>query len=418
MAELKADVLILGAGMVGVGAALHLQRRGRAVILIDKHELAGEETSYGNAGIIEVASVFPYMFPRELAEILRYASNGAPQVRYSVGDLPSFLPWLLRYYLASRPDRALRGALSVMPLIRRSLDEHEALIAEAGVPELLRRDGWIKLFRSVGSLKRAIGELERARQYGVEADILQARTIAEREPNLSGDFAGGLHFRQPGFVPDPGGLAKAYVALFRRKGGRFVTGDARTLQQEPDGRWRVTTEEGSAVAREAVIALGPWSDLVFGPLGYSIPLAVKRGYHLHLAARGNAVLNHPVLDADQGFVLAPMNRGIRLTSGVEFARRDAPATPIQIERALPKAHKLFPLGEAVDARPWKGARPCLPDMLPVIGRAPRHQGLWFDFGHQHHGLTLGPVTGRLLAEMMTGEAPFADPSPFAVERFG
>jgi D-amino-acid dehydrogenase len=404
--------------MVGVGAALHLQRRGRGVILIDKHELAGEETSYGNTGIIEVASVFPYMFPRELAEILRYASNRAPQVHYSVMDLPSFLPWLLRYYLASRPDRALRGAMGVLPLIRRSLVEHEALIAEAGAAQLLRKHGWIKLFRSDVTLKKAIGELERARQYGVEADILDAGTIAEREPNLSGAFAGAIHFPQPGFVPDPGGLAKAYATLFRHKGGRFVTGDARTLQQDPDGRWRVTTAEGSAVAREAVIALGPWSDLVFGPLGYSIPLSVKRGYHLHLAARGNAVLNHPVLDADNGFVLAPMNRGIRLTTGAEFTRRDAPATPVQVERALPKAHKLFPLGEPVDTKPWKGARPCLPDMLPVIGRAPRHPGLWFDFGHQHHGLTLGPVTGRLLAEMMTGETPFADPKPFAVERFG
>jgi len=418
MAELRADVLILGAGMVGVGAALHLQQRGRDVILVDRHELAGEETSYGNAGIIEVASVFPYMFPRVLGEILHYATNRAPQVRYNPADLPSLLPWLLRYYMASRPDRALRGAMSVLPLIRRSLDEHEALIAEAGVGELLRRDGWIKLFRSPGSLAKASAELERARQYGVTGDILDAKAIAEREPNLSGSFAGAIHLRQPGFVPDPGGLAKAYAALFRRKGGRFITGDARTLQQEPDRRWRVTTSQGSVVAREAVVALGPWSDLVFGPLGYSIPLAVKRGYHLHLAAHGNAVLNHPVLDADQGFVLAPMNRGIRLTSGVEFTRRDAPATPIQIERALPKAHKLFPLGEAVDAKPWKGARPCLPDMLPVIGRAPRHHGLWFDFGHQHHGLTLGPVTGRLLAEMMTGQTPFADPGPFAVERFG
>jgi D-amino-acid dehydrogenase len=417
MAELRADVLVLGAGMVGVGAALHLQQRGRDVILIDRHELAGEETSYGNAGIIEVASVFPYMFPRELADILRYASNRAPQVRYNLADLPSFLPWLLRYYLASRPDRALQAAMAVLPLIRRSLGEHEALIAQAGAGELLRKSGWIKLFRSDETLAKAKGELDRAKQYGVVADILDASAIAAREPHLSGAFVGAIHFTQPGFVTDPGGLAKAYAALFRRKGGRFVTGDARTLQHEPDGRWRVTTTEGSAVAREAVIALGPWSDLVFGPLGYSIPFAVKRGYHLHLAPRGNAVLNHPVLDSDQGFVLAPMTRGIRLTSGVEFARRDAPASPNQIERALPKAHKLFPLGEAVDAKPWKGARPCLPDMLPVIGRAPRHQGLWFDFGHQHHGLTLGPVTGRLLAEMMTGETPFADPSPFVVARF-
>ena len=147
MAEFKADVLVLGAGMVGVGAALHLQQRGRDVILVDRHEFAGEETSFGNAGMIECASVFPYMFPRDFAQILRHALNRAPQVRYSFADLPSFLPWLLRYYLASAPDRALRGALAVMPLIRRSLVEHEALMAEAGALELLRRCGWIKMYR-------------------------------------------------------------------------------------------------------------------------------------------------------------------------------------------------------------------------------------------------------------------------------
>src|SRR6185437_4232428 len=351
MTELRADVLILGAGMVGVGAALHLQQRGRDVILVDKHELAGEETSYGNAGIIESASVFPYMFPRAITEILRYATNRAPQVRYSVADLPSFLPWLVRYYLASQPDRALKAAMGVLPLIRESLIEHEALIAEAGAAALLRKNGWIKLFRSGTTLEHALKELERARAYGVEGSLLDAKAIAEREPSLTGDFAGALHFSQPGFVTDPGGLAKAYAALFKRKGGRFVVGDARALQQDRDGRWRVPIQNGSAVAREAVVALGPWSDLVFAPLGYSIPLSVKRGYHLHLKPRGNAVLNHPVLDADQGFLLAPMDRGIRVTTGVEFVRRDAPPTPVQVERALPKAHALFPLGEPVDARP-------------------------------------------------------------------
>jgi D-amino-acid dehydrogenase len=247
--------------------------------------------------------------------------------------------------------------------------------------------------------------------------VLDAKAIAAREPNLTGEFAGAVYWPSPGFVPDPGGLAKAYAALFQRRGGRFLVGDARTLEQD-SGRWRVKGSDGGVLAREAVVALGPWSDLVFGPLGYSIPLAVKRGYHLHLAARGNAVLNHPVLDSDLGFLLAPMDRGIRLTTGVEFARRDAPPTPVQLQRALPLAHGLFPLGEPVEARPWMGARPCLPDMIPVIGRAPRHPGLWFNFGHQHHGLTLGPATGRLLAEMMTGEAPFTDPAPYAVERFG
>jgi D-amino-acid dehydrogenase len=387
------------------------------VILIDKHDLAGEETSFGNAGIIECASVFPYMFPRDFGQILQYAMNRAPQVRYQLSDLPAFLPWLVRYFLASSPDRALHSAMSELPLIRRSLVEHEALMAEAQVPELLRRSGWIKLFRSDATLANAVRDFERAKQYGVEGEMLDGKAIAMREPNLSGDFAGAIHFPAPGFVPDPGGLAKAYAALFKRKGGRFWVGDARALEQVAGG-WRIAGPDGAATAREAVVALGPWSDQVFRPLGYSIPLNVKRGYHLHLAPRGNATLHHPVLDSDLGYLLAPMNRGIRLTTGVEFARRDAPPTPVQVERALPRARALFPLGEAIDAKPWKGARPCLPDMLPVIGKAPRHAGLWFDFGHQHHGLTLGPVTGRLLAEMMTGETPFADASPFAAERFG
>src|SRR5450432_3852693 len=199
--------------MVGVSAALHLQQRGRDVILVDKHERAGEETSYGNAGLIECASVFPYMFPRDFDEILRYALNRAPQVRYAVADLPVFLPWLVRYFLASSPERALHSAMAVLPLIRRSLIEHEALIAEADVPELLRRTGWIKLFRSDTTLTNAVRDLERAKQYGVSGEVLDSKAIALREPHLTGDFAGAVYWPAPGFVPDPGGLTKAYAGL-------------------------------------------------------------------------------------------------------------------------------------------------------------------------------------------------------------
>ena len=268
MLQLKADVLVLGAGMVGVSAALHLQQRGRDVVLLDRHERAGEETSHGNAGLIECASVFPYMFPRELAQILRYALNREPHMRYRVGDLPAFLPWLARYFRASSPERALRSAMAELPLIQRSLVEHEALIAAAGVPELLRRTGWIKLFRHEASLAAAVREMERAKAYGVEGALLDAPAIAAREPCLTGEFAGALHWPAPGFVPDPGGLAKAYAALFQRRGGRFLSGDARTLEHDARG-WAVKGRDGAVRAREAVVALGPWSDLV------SLRLAIR-----------------------------------------------------------------------------------------------------------------------------------------------
>ena len=185
MTELKADVLVLGEGIVGVSAALHLQKRGRDVVLVDRHELAGEETSFGNAGLIECASVFPYMFPRDLGQILQYATNRASNVRDQFSDLPAFLPWLVRYFLASSPERAQHSAMASCRDPAQP-GQHEALVAEAGVPELLRRTGWMKLFRSDATLASGAAELERAKQYGVAGEALDRRAIAAREPNLLG----------------------------------------------------------------------------------------------------------------------------------------------------------------------------------------------------------------------------------------
>ncbi len=412
----SADVVVLGAGVVGVSAALHLQARGRAVALVDRHHAAGRETSFGNAGLIERSSMIPYLFPRNPAKLIKYALNLLPEAHYHWSALPSLGPWLMRYWRESAPERVRRNIEARRPLIENSLTEHEALIAAAGAGDLLRKNGWIKLYRSEATLAVGAGEAERLRAYNLHIDTLDAAGVAAREPDLAA-VAGGLHFRDTASILDPAALSKAYAELFAARGGRLLAGDARSLAQEPDGRWRVAAEGGPLVAREAVVALGPWSDAIFRPLGYDIPLGWKRGYHMHYAAKTGARLNHPVLDVDVGYLLAPMTRGIRLTSGAEFARRDAAPTPVQIELCEPVARELFPLGERLDPEPWRGARPCLPDMLPIVGRAPRHQGLWFDFGHAHHGLTLGPVTGRLLAEMMTGEKPFIDPAPYAAERF-
>jgi D-amino-acid dehydrogenase len=225
-----------------------------------------------------------------------------------------------------------------------------------------------------------------------------------------------VHWTDPASVSDPHALTLAYARLFERHGGELASGDARTLEETAAG-WRVQTERGLIEARAAVIALGAWADQVTERLGYRLPLAVKRGYHMHYRPKDNAVLNHPTLDFDRGYFLAPMNAGIRLTTGAEFAHRDAPKTPVQLERAEPVAREFFPLGERADPEPWMGVRPCTPDMMPIIGPAPKHRNLWFGFGHAHHGLTLGPVTGRLIAEMLTGEKPFLDPRPYRAERF-
>jgi len=412
----SADVAILGAGMVGVSAALHLQARGREVVLIDKHGAAGLETSFGNAGLIERSSLYPHFFPRHLKKLALYAFNALPEAHYHAAALPDIAPWLLRYFEESAPRRVEEIGAAHRALIERCLVEHEALMAPAGALGLLRRKGWIKLYRFEETMAAAAAEAEKLRGFGLAIDTLDEAGLAALEPHLCG-AVGAVHFLDTASVDDPSRLAQAYADLFKQRGGRFFTGDARSLQEAEDGRWSVKTQEGDVHARDLVVALGPWSDLVYREFGYDFPLAVKRGYHMHFAPREGTELSHPVLDADMGYVLAPMSRGVRLTTGAEFARRDAEPTPVQIEQTEPIAHKLFPLGERLDAKPWMGCRPCLPDMLPIVGPAPRHKGLWFDFGHQHHGLTLGPACGRLLAEMMTGEAPFTDPAPYRAERF-
>ncbi len=411
---LKADVLVLGAGIVGVATALQIASRGREVVLIDRRG-PGEETSFGNAGLIERASIFPYLFPRDVTALARYAVNGANEAHYRLADLPAFAPWLARYWWESSPERAKAHALAALPLIENCLAEHEKLMTAAGAQSLLRKSGWLKLFRSEETFAPGREAASKIEPFGLKTAFYDAGQLQEIEPSLHGGF-GAVHYLDPASISDPLALTKAYVNLFEQRGGIFLHGEARSFRPASGG-YGVETEKGPLLAREAVVCLGPWADAVTGPLGYKIPLAVKRGYHMHYAPEVGAVLNHPVLDADNGFLLAPMARGIRMTTGAEFASRDAPPDYGQIETSEALARKLFPLAARLDTKPWMGCRPCLPDMLPILGPAPRHEGLWFNFGHQHHGLTLAAICGRLLAEMLTGEKPCADPAPFRAERF-
>lgn len=413
---LRADVIVLGAGIVGVSTALHLQRRGRSVLLVDRQGVA-QETSFGNAGLIQREGVVPYAFPRDLRLLSQYAFNLLPEAHFQWTALPRLAPWLYRYFRQSAPEHVAATARGARPLVERSILEHEALLSEAGMLGMLRRTGYLKLYRSFQAFEAALSkDSEDRATYGINFEAVDAPKVAELEPHLRGTLAGGILMPDPVSVPDPAAVAKAYARLFEQLGGQLLAGDARSLEPSGEG-WQVQTAAGPAVAGAVVVALGAWSDDIFRPLGYRFPLGVKRGYHMHYAAEGNATLNRPVLDTHNGYVLAPMTAGMRLTTGAEFALRDAPPTPMQLDRVEPAAREIFPLAGRLDAAPWLGRRPCLPDMLPVIGPAPRHGGLWFNFGHHHLGFTLGPVTGRLLAEMITGETPFTDPAPYRATRF-
>lgn len=411
----KVDALVLGAGIVGISTALQLVRRGLSVALVDRQR-PGEGTSYGNAGVLGGAGVYPTAFPRDVRTILRVALKLAPFANYHLADLPGLAPWLWSYYKASAEPLLQESARFQRPLMANAVAEHEALMSEAGALRYLRKDGWLTLYPDDAALRAMDGQLALGRELGVPATILDTAATRAMEPSLGPLFAHAIHWPDIASVSNPLGVSQAYARLFRSLGGLFINGDARSLHRSGN-RWRVDTDEGALDGANAIVCLGPWSPDLLQPLGFRLPFAVKRGYHRHFVSQGHAALKRPVVDTANGYVLAPMEQGMRLTTGAEFARRDAAATPMQLDRVLPHARKLYPLGQPVEPKPWMGARPCVYDMRPVIGRAPGHSGLWLNTAHNHYGLTLGPVTGKLLADMMTGATPLCDPKPFAAERF-
>jgi D-amino-acid dehydrogenase len=406
---------VLGAGIVGTSIGVHLAKTGLSVALIDRGG-PGEGTSYGNAGIIEGNTVFPPAFPASLAELVRIALKRSPIVNYHTAFLPRIAPWLMAFRAASQRARLIETAQLMRPLFGRAIVEHEALAAEAGAERYFNRRGWLKLYRTDAAFAALTPEFDVAARLGIANVPLDRAGALALEPALGGAFRRAVHWTGAVSVSNPLALTRAYAARFAALGGVTLIGDARTLHRT-NARWRVDTASGPLDAADAVIALGPWTPDVLGSLGIKLPFAVKRGYHRHYRAKGNAVLSRPVLDAENGYVLAPMEQGIRITTGVEFAARDALPTPVQFDRLLPAARALFPLGEEVETKPWLGARPCFPDSRPVISRAPGQRGLWLAIGHAHWGLTLGPVTGRLIAEMVTGATPFCDPKPYGADRF-
>ncbi len=412
----KKDVIVLGAGMVGISAAVHLQKRGRAVALVDRRGPA-EETSHGNGGIIQREGVVPYMFPREWGEILSYALGRGTDAHYHLSALPRLAPFLFRYWRASTPEGKAASTRALAKLVEHCLVEHEALAEAAGVTGMFRRTGYIRAYRSQSKLAASQAEDESTRRdYGITSVLLDAAGFTALEPHVKFDFVGAVHMTDPMSVADPSALGKAYADLFVKLGGSLIEGEARALEATGSG-WRIPTRSGWLEAPEAVVALGPWSDDLTRAQGLHIPMGFKRGYHMHYRAEGNATMSRPVIDTAYGYCITPMMKGIRITTGAEFADRDAPATPVQLDAVEPVARSIFPLGARLDDMPWLGRRPCLPDMLPVIGPVPGKKGLWLDFGHHHLGFTLGPVSGRLLADMMTGETPIIDPTPYRTDRF-
>jgi D-amino-acid dehydrogenase len=409
----QTDVIVLGAGIVGVSAAYAARQRGLSVILVDRRE-PGSETSYGNAGILSSGSILPLNKPSLWSTLPAYLTNRHAALRWDPAWSVRNIDWIARFLANAANSRVRPRATALQGLIGASLKLHREWIVKADAAQRIRETGWLKAWRSdaVGAAKEEQAFLA---EYGIASQLLDRQGISALEPNILPIYKVGLLHTQTASVDSPGEVVKAYAKMFGGLGGEIRQSDIKAITPDGDG-WRVALSDGEISARHIVVALGPWSADLLRPLGYRVPLAFERGYHQEFTPNPARSLLRPIHDAEGSFLMTPMERGIRVTSGVELTARDAPSSLAQLDAVVPAARSVVEFGAAV-GEPWRGARPTLPDSLPMIGAAPRHSGLWLSFGHQHIGFTTGPATGAAIAAMIAGVQPPFNTAPFSPGRY-
>ncbi|MFK8036023.1 MAG: NAD(P)/FAD-dependent oxidoreductase [Hyphomicrobiales bacterium] len=413
----RADALVLGAGIVGVSTALALQERGIATILVDR-QAPGLAASFGNSGVLQREAVMPYEMPRDVKTLFTTLIGKNTAARLHLSALPSLIPFLARYWWYSEKSRHHEIAKSYATLIERCLEAYAELSTGTNASSLMTNSGIVAGFRSRHSFATAQKAADyAAATYGVEYTALESDTaIREVIPHINSGFEAAIHYKDSVTVSDPHALLTELFNKFENLGGQFANADAMALRLEGDV-YSLIGNGNDIQASHAVIALGAHSPILAQKFGLKVPMGLKRGYHLHFAQDPKAPLTATFADEHYGYVLTPKVAGIRLTTGAEFAKPNVAPTPHQLEQVMPIAHKLHPLGAQIEEKPWMGIRPCMPDMLPVIGETPGQKNLWCAFGHGHQGLTLGPITGQLIADLITARPPKVNLEPFYPGRF-
>jgi D-amino-acid dehydrogenase len=407
------DVAVLGAGIVGVSVAFAARQRGLSVVLVDRRE-PGSETSYGNAGVLSSGSILPLNKPSLWGALPGYLGNTSAALRWDPLWAMRNLDWIARFLGNAMPSRTLPRAKALHGLIGASLKLHRDWIVKASAGHRIRETGWLKAWRS-DATEAAKQEQAFLAEFGIASELLDRQGISALEPNILPVYKTGLLHTQTASVDSPGEVVKADARMFASSGGELRRSDIRTIEPAGEG-WRVVLGDGAISARHVVVALGPWSADLLRPLGYRVPLASERGYHQEFVPNPARSLLRPIHDAEGSFLMSPMEQGIRVTSGVELTARDSPSSSAQLDMVVPMARGVVEFGAAV-GEPWRGARPTLPDSLPMIGPAPRHAGLWLAFGNQHIGFTTGPATGAAIAAMIGGDKPSFDVAAFVPSRY-
>ncbi|EAR10102.1 NAD(P)/FAD-dependent oxidoreductase [Reinekea blandensis] len=407
--------LIIGAGIIGLMTALHLQQAGRDVHLVDR-TLPGDvdQASYGNAGVLSFASYRPVAEPGIWKEGLHGLFDPNSVLKLNWRYLPTAAPWLWAFLKESHPTRADANARATLSLNGHAKKSWQAVVRQHRLNDLVEPTGWLKLFESDAAFNGQMAQTAALDEAGLGWQSLTGDEVRDLEPAVGTRIKHGFLQTDSLRVRQPHHLLNRLAEHLRTNGATFHRAQVQSLQAGEHGV-TVQTDQGSLSHAQVCLCAGAYSQRLLATLGEQVPLETERGYHLMMPVTD--ALTRPIMHVEEQFVVSPMAEGLRMTTGEEFAGLDAPPDYRLIQRKHKRLNNLLPGLDLTPSHHWLGFRPSFPDSKPIIARHPTLPGLAMAFGHGHLGMTQSAATGVLLSELVLDQRPSVDLSPFRFDRF-
>jgi D-amino-acid dehydrogenase len=409
------EVIIIGAGIVGLCTAYQLVATGKRVTIIDPSQ-PGAECSSGNAGSLASGAVAPLAMPGVLKQAPGMLLDPTGPLYVPISYLLHVAPWMARFIAASSPARVAEIAQALHALIGDAVELHKAMATQVGCRELIVDSGQVHLYPNQSSLEKDNAGWALKQQHGLDVHRIGRADIQALAPAVSTHYQVGYHLPDQPWVKEPQLYASAIAGYLKERGVRFVRDRVEGLSRQNAG-WTLLGQAGKYLASLVVLAAGAWSSQLLRPLGIKVPLETQRGYHLRFP-HAKVELERIVVLADRKVFISPMQSGLRVAGTVEFGGLQRPPSSTRAGLLADHAKAGLPDLDVSNPVQWMGHRPCLPDSLPVIGEIPQQPGLWCAFGHGHLGLTGSAGTGSLLAQAMSGSVlAIKAITPFSISRF-
>ena len=410
---MKTSVIVIGGGITGISTAENLRREGFKVTLIDKAEPGDEkQTSYGNAGLLAISSIIPISSPNLWKKIPKYLFSSDSPVSIKWSYFPKLLKWLIPFMKNCSKEKFLSIVSSLNELTHDSLQQHSRLSKGTGADKFIKTGPVNILFKSKDDFCALKNEFNLRKEYGFDFNQLDRGKILKNDPHISSNYNFAASFPNHGWLTSPSKYIKALKEHFVKNGGKFLKDEVLNVKDD----YVATKKNGHLKTNKIVVCTGVWSGKLLKKIDHFVNIESEKGYHIVLKG-----VNHmppsPYMINDLKLAVTPMENGLRFAGRVEFSGIDSPESKKQFNIIRSGIKKIYPSLKWEEEDIWSGQRPSTSDSLPVLGNSKQNKNLFFAFGGQHVGITIGPKIGKITSDLIVGRKPNISLSEFSHDRF-